>query len=136
MAQRKRFLIVDDIPLMRSMLAKYVERAAPEVFEDGSALSIEIVEAGDGEEALEHLQSQPIDLVFLDLMMPRMDGIAFLRKKASDPSMHSVPVVVCSAVNDPDTLAEAHSLGAFACIEKPFTLRDVEQQLRNTVPVL
>lgn len=135
MAQRKRILVVDDIPMMRRMLGKYIHKVAPKAFHAVSAEQIDILEAEHGEHALQILDSRPVDLIFLDLMMPGMDGISFLSVKAQDPSISTIPVIVCSALDDIATMQQAEELGAFSSIKKPFTLRAVEENLRSVASV-
>jgi CheY-like chemotaxis protein len=61
----------------------------------------EVVEARDGREALRYLDSNPAPrVIFLDLMMPGMDGIAFLDERRRDPRMAGIPVFVFSARNE------------------------------------
>jgi CheY-like chemotaxis protein len=137
MPRRRRILIVDDIPLMRTMLAKIVQVLAPKVFPNaGAPASVEIVEAADGRQALRALESSNVDLVFLDLMMPEMDGLSFLAAKRRDPTVTDIPVIVSSAVGDAGTLAQAEALGACAVIRKPFSVRAVEESLRAIASTL
>ena len=137
MAHRRRVMVVDDIPLMRTMLSKLVERLGPKIlFGSGDGRAIEIVEAADGQEAFQILQANEIDVVFLDLMMPDMDGFAFLATKQQEPTLSHVPVIVCSALKDSETFQRASDLGAFSTIRKPFTMRAVEENLRNVAAIL
>ncbi|MBL7497881.1 response regulator [Frankia sp. CNm7] len=80
-----RALVVDDDPAfratMRSLLADRVER---------------IVEAGDGGQAIAALRADPPDVIFLDLMLPDMDGAAVLAAMSDDPALRDIPVVIVS----------------------------------------
>jgi two-component system chemotaxis response regulator CheY len=76
---------------------------------------LEVVNAGDGEEALESLAGQPVDVIVLDLHMPRMDGRTFFREMRSRGLM--TPVIIASAYGARSAQAQ---LGAQAAIEKPF----------------
>lgn len=101
-----RILVADDERDIRSVLALYLEDAG-----------YEVVEAADGAEALEILQTQPIDLCLLDIMMPVMDGYHVLRRirETSD-----VPVIVISAKGqDPEKILGLN-LGADDYMVKPF----------------
>ena len=129
-----RVLVVDDIPLMRMMLAKYIAmiggaRATCE-FADRR---FEVVEALNGLDALEALEKQEIHVVFLDLMMPEMDGLTFLERKRETASVSSIPVVVTTALSEEAWVDKALSLGADSYIRKPFTIDAVEGQLRLLV---
>jgi CheY-like chemotaxis protein len=62
----------------------------------------EIVTAGDGQQALEHLaKNLHPRLIVLDLMMPRMDGREFLRRQSADPSIANIPTIVLSGARLP-----------------------------------
>jgi two-component system, chemotaxis family, chemotaxis protein CheY len=137
MSSQRTILIVDDIPLMRTILAKYVRTLSLRILaQESGGGTVRIVEASNGKEALEILKAGDIDLVFLDLMMPEMDGLTFLSVKRADPNLGSVPVIVCSALGEKDTVDRARGLGAVGYIMKPFTMRSVEERLREALPVL
>jgi CheY-like chemotaxis protein len=74
--------------------------------------------AADGQEALDYVQNNgPPDLIFLDMMMPRMDGWQFLKRRGA--RWRSVPVLLVTAL--PISCNEwATSLGARCCLRKPF----------------
>ena len=55
-----------------------------------------VIEARDGQDALERLVDDPPDLILLDLMMPRMDGVEFCQRQQQDPRLRQVPVVILS----------------------------------------
>jgi len=134
MSSRKTILIVDDIPLMRTILGRYVKSIASKILvEEGGATGVDVVEAHCGEAALERLRREDVDVVFLDLMMPGMDGLTLLSIKQKDPDISSVPVVVCSARGEKELIARAHDLGALAYIVKPFTLQSVEEKFRQAL---
>jgi CheY-like chemotaxis protein len=82
--------------------------------------------AGNGLDALEMLRSgdMPRDrrLVLLDLNMPRMNGIEFLRELRADPDLRSVPVVVLTTSDDERDRVEAYNLNVAGYILKPVTL--------------
>jgi len=137
MAARTRILVVDDIPLMRAMLCKYLARLAPKVLHGaGKAAEIELVEAENGAAALEILQSRTVDIVFLDLMMPEMDGLTFLRRKQQEPALAQIPVVVCSALDDAGTREQIEALEVTVSIRKPFNMQAIEQGLGTVAAML
>ena len=82
--------------------------------------------AGNGVDGLEMLRSgdMPRDrrLVLLDLNMPRMNGIEFLRELRADPELRSVPVVVLTTSDDERDRVEAYNLNVAGYILKPVTL--------------
>ena len=137
MSSQRTILIVDDIPLMRTILAKYVKTLGHRILaQESGGGTVRIIEASNGKAALEALKAGDVDLVFLDLMMPEMDGLTFLSTKKADPNLAAVPVIVCSALGEKDTVDRARELGAVGYIMKPFTMRSVEERLREALPVL
>lgn len=137
MSDKRTILVVDDIPLMRTILGKYVKGIGLKVLtEDLGVSGLDILEAPNGAAALQLLKDQPIDLVFLDLMMPEMDGLAFLRQKGADPTIRDIPVIVCSALGEKDTVEKARELGAAGYIVKPFTLKAVEERFREAMTAI
>jgi CheY-like chemotaxis protein len=79
-------LIVEDDTETRDTLTTLLEK-------DGR----EIVTAGDGQEAFERLSEVPRPcLILLDLMMPRMNGLEFLRRRSTDPAIANIPTIVLS----------------------------------------
>jgi len=104
----KRLLIVDDALIMRKRIRDIAEDAGWEV----------AGEAKDGEEAIALYMRERPDLVTLDIVMPRMDGVAALEAlRAADKNAR---VIMVSAVNQRDKLAECISHGALDFIVKPF----------------
>ena len=77
-----------------------------------------------------------MDLVFLDLMIPEMDGLTFLQFKREDPLIPDVPVILCSHVTQESYVEEALALGARSCIAKPFSLRQLRENLYEALTTL
>jgi class 3 adenylate cyclase len=76
--------------------------------------------AADGFEALGLLQERSIDLVLLDIMMPRMNGYEVLEHVKSDPRLRHIPVIMISAVDDFESVIRCIELGAEDYLSKPF----------------
>lgn len=134
MTRTVTIMIVDDIPLMRTMLVKYVQTLGKKVFSSaGHDVDIDIIEAPNGKIAFEKLCGQEVNLIFLDLMMPEMDGLTFLDQKKRDQSYTDIPVIVCSAVGEDDIVEKARQLGAHAYVTKPFKLKSLEVEFQTTV---
>lgn len=115
----KKVLIVDDSNTMRKIVTRSLRQAGLD-FE-------EILEAGDGLEALAVLRGQKVDLILSDINMPNMDGLAFLREKSADDSLKSIPVVMITTEAGNDIIGEAKSLGAVGSIKKPFTPEQIQE---------
>jgi CheY-like chemotaxis protein len=115
-----RVLVVDDQELNRNLLARRVEHAG-----------YRATCVGSGEEALARLQTEPYDLVLLDIRMPGMDGFSVLRAIRSDPQLADTAVMMVSALNDSSAISRSYELGADDYVTKPFSL--VELKARMTI---
>ena len=104
-----RILVVDDERLNRSIL-----RAALR------AQGHEVVEAVNGQEALDRLAEGPIDAVLLDIVMPVLDGYETLAKIKADPTLNHVPVIIISAVDEVASVVRCIEMGATDYLPKPF----------------
>lgn len=87
MADGKKVMIVDDDLVLRQM---YGERL--------KADNYEVIEAGSGQEALDILKTVTPDIILLDIMMPKMNGIDVLKTLRSDENTKNIPVVVLTAL--------------------------------------
>jgi len=93
-------LIIDDEPACRLPLSRLLQIEG-----------YDVKQAGDGLEALQRLDEQKTDLILLDLLMPRMDGVAFLERLRADARYAQLPVFLVTANHDPVMLDKAKSLG-------------------------
>jgi adenylate cyclase len=100
-------MFVDDNVVNRQLLTRVLQL-------DGH----DVITAADGREALDELGRHHVDVVVLDLMMPVMDGFAFLRALRADRAREQVPVVVYSAMSDEHSKSRAAALGAEAFVVK------------------
>lgn len=87
--------------------------------------------AGDGLQALNMVREERPDVVVLDIMMPKMDGVEVTQALKGDPSTASIPVVLLSAKLSDDAPGVAPSLGADAYMAKPFDPMDLLEQVRS-----
>lgn len=117
----KRVLIVDDSNTMRKIVTRSLRQAGLDCGD--------ILEAGDGAEALELLDREPVDLILSDINMPNMDGLEFLREKAGRDHLRKIPVVMITTEAGADILAETRDLGSVGSIKKPFTPEQVRETL-------
>ncbi len=106
--ERKKILVVDDVPHNRTML---VEALAP--------LGFKVADAGDGQEALDLIPDLEPDLVLMDLMMPVMDGFEAIRRIRSAPATARVPIIAASASATSEIEARSRDAGANMCLTKP-----------------
>lgn len=105
---KKHILIVDDDPLISRMYAHKLEI-------DGYDVSIAI----NGEEALALIRKQKPDLVLLDVMMPKMNGVETLKILKGDSKTKNIPVIILTNLGDnPDDVKKAKELGALDYLVK------------------
>ncbi|MDO9262682.1 MAG: response regulator, partial [Desulfosalsimonadaceae bacterium] len=109
MKDKPVILIVDDLPQNIELLEAHL---VPQGYE--------IVKALNGEEALEKLSGNQIDLVLLDVMMPRMSGFEVLEKLRADIKTRFIPVVMITVLNEAEDRVKALAAGCDDFISKPF----------------
>ena len=122
-----RVLIVDDSPAMRIFVKRVVEMSG---FEAGL-----FFEAGNGEEAIEVLKNQWVDVILTDINMPKMNGEQFLRHVEADEDLRTIPVIVISTDATEQRRTQMMSLGAKGYVTKPFTPEDLRQELEDVLGV-
>ena len=110
-----RLLIVDDDRTLVSLLSQMVG------FSGHTSIG-----AYGGQQALDLVASQPIDLMLLDLMMPDIDGFETLRRLRKMPQGEDLPVVVVTAMPDPDIDQRVERAGGNACLRKPVNFDTLE----------
>ena len=116
----KTCLIVDDSSIIR--------KVARRILED---LEFQILEAADGEQAVETCQRELPDAILLDWNMPKMDGYDFLRVLRGLPGGERPKVVFCTTENDVAHIARALQAGANEYIMKPFDKDIVEAKFQE-----
>ncbi len=120
-----RVLIVDDSPAMRAFVRRVMEISG---FETSKCL-----EAGSGEEALELLGSDWVDVILTDINMPGMGGEEFLRRLAEEELLRSIPAVVISTDATQLRMDRLAALGARGYITKPFRPEDLREELERVL---
>jgi two-component system chemotaxis response regulator CheY len=114
-------LVVDDSAAIRKILQRVLRQT-------GMAIRT-IHEAGDGQDALEVLKTQPVSLVLTDINMPRMDGIQFLAAVKASTQWSKIPVVMITTEGGETKVGEAVRLGAAGYVRKPFTADQIKEKL-------
>ena len=100
-----RVLVIDDEPSVRDLMTKQL-----------NSQSIQAVTAADGEEGLRLAREQTPDLIFLDVLMPKMDGWAVLTALKADPKLAEVPVIMLTMMTNQEM---GYLLGASEYLQKP-----------------
>jgi DNA-binding response OmpR family regulator len=107
-----RILIVDDEP--------YITRALSFVFEK-EEYGFEVEVASDGEEALRCIEKRKPDILFLDIMLPKLDGYEVTRKLKENPKTKDIYIILLTARGGNEDQKKGLRLGADAYITKPFS---------------
>ena len=92
-----------------------------------------VSEAADGEEALRRIEAQPPDLILLDIMMPKMDGIEVCRRLQADERNWPIPVLLVTALNERAVRLRGIAAGATDFITKPVDTAEVLLRVRNAL---
>ena len=90
----------------------------------------DVIEAGDGEEALDRIRSDHPDVLLLDLTMPKLDGFQVMESLKEDPGSLSLPVVLLTAMPAHAGEKQAFDLGVCHYLTKPWEEGDVEAAIR------
>jgi two-component system cell cycle response regulator len=85
----------------------------------------EVLTVPGGEHLFDHLQAEPFDLLLLDIMMPKVDGLQLLQRVKSDPKYKDLPVLMISSMPPEEATVRSLGLGAADFIPKPFRVREL-----------
>jgi CheY-like chemotaxis protein len=107
---KKKILIVDDEEVIRKFLKIHLAK-----------LGYEVMEAGDGVQAIEQLGKDDFDLLICDILMPKKDGWEVIREVKSNPKTKAIPVIVLTAKNEDSDMFKGYDLGVNYYMTKPFT---------------
>jgi DNA-binding response OmpR family regulator len=91
----------------------------------------EVYSVGDGAEALQYLEDSLFDLVILDGLMPKMDGLEACRRMKANPRTARIPVIILSARSQHADEAAGRAAGAAGYIRKPFNATRLGGQVRS-----
>jgi DNA-binding response OmpR family regulator len=116
MPDSSTILLVDDEDSVQKLLAYPLER-------DG----FRVIQARDGEEALERFAAEHVDLVVLDLMLPKLDGLEVCKRLRAESE---VPIIMLTARDDELDKVLGLELGADDYITKPFSIREFRSRVR------
>jgi len=118
-------LIVDDSAAIRKILHRVL-------LQTNLTLG-KVHEASDGEEALDRMRSESVDLVLSDINMPRMDGLEFLKAVKANPAWQGIPVMMVTTEGSQDKVLQALKLGACGYVKKPFTPDQIKDKLAGLI---
>ena len=91
----------------------------------------QIVTVDDGQAAYERALAEPFDVILLDVMMPRLDGLGACRKLQNDPRTHNIPIIFLTARSQQFEIQTGLQLGALGYIIKPFDTFTLASEIAN-----
>lgn len=112
-------LIVDDDAGLRQLLCMTLK-----------FVGLDVREAGDGLDALAQIRADLPDLVLLDVVMPKMDGLTLCRTLRADPATEHLPVIMISGKSDPRLIRQCLDSGADEYITKPFVIKELTGRIK------
>lgn len=116
-------LVIDDDPELCDLVQTLLGR-----------IGIETTVAGTAAQAAQHLKKAELpDLIILDLMLPDVDGLAFLKQMRSRAMFDNIPVLVLSAMVDPDLIKQALDEGADRYLTKPYLANNLVSTVQELV---
>jgi DNA-binding response OmpR family regulator len=123
MPDKAKILVVEDEEILLTALKE-------ELLSGG----YEVEGAGDGEEGLAKAKSFAPQLILLDLVMPKMDGMEMLQRLKADSAIRDIPVVILTNLSDYDRISEALSLGAMDYLVKAnYKLEDLLDKVKTVL---
>ncbi len=96
-----------------------------------SAAGYRALEAADGEQAVQVAAREPVDLVLLDVMMPKLDGFEVCRLLRRAQATANIPIIIVTARNEREDVVKAVEAGATDYIVKPFTKETLLSKVRR-----
>jgi len=115
----KRILLIDDDEFIVRLLTLLLTKAG-----------YEIISATNGKDAIRILSEQSVDLIFVDLMMPEMDGLAFLNWLRLEANT-TIPIVVLTSMVAADTEQQVIAAGGTTVLYKPIKLLDLLEKIQQ-----
>lgn len=120
-------LLVDDSVTVRSVISKALHLA-------GVDINL-LYQASNGQEALEILEAEWIDIVLCDISMPVMDGETLVRKMGENGMINSIPVVIVSSAGSEPRIQRLRDMGVRDYIQKPFTPERIREVVDSVMGV-
>jgi two-component system chemotaxis response regulator CheY len=115
------FMVVDDSPAMREFIVRVIELSGLDV---GNCL-----QASNGQEALDLLRVNWVDIVLADINMPVMNGEQFVSRMHEDEMLRTIPVLVISTDGSDHRVQSLMSLGAKGYVQKPFSPETLRRRM-------
>ena len=121
---KAKILIVDDNVANVELLEAYLLSAG-----------YSVVKAFDGQQGIDEAYKENPDLIFLDIMMPKLDGYEVCRKLREDERMHFIPIVMITALSEMDAKIKGLDVGADDFLSKPFNKLEMMARVRSLLRI-
>ena len=120
---KKKILIVDDEPNVRRLVHTILSK------------DFTVLEAEDGKQAIDVAGTQAPDLILMDMLMPRMDGLTACYTIKNDPTTKSIPVLMLTAIGFELNVKLSQQMGADAYMTKPFTSQALLEKITEFLAI-
>jgi CheY-like chemotaxis protein len=110
---RRKVLIVDDEPNVRRLSRTILSK------------KFDVFEAENGIQAIEMAKAQKPDIILMDMMMPKMDGLTACQAIRNDPEIKSIPIIMVTAVGFELNMKLSQQMGSNGYLTKPFSPQDL-----------
>ncbi len=121
-------LIIEDDPITRDLVKMILKR-----MNAGETEKFGIIAAYDGVEGLEVLRQNPQRLILLDILLPNMNGLDFLKQAKSEGLLEATPVIVISALGYREIVQQALGAGATDFVVKPFSSDRLVERVKRAL---
>jgi len=120
-SKRKTIAIVDDEKSIRALVKRFLKN------------KYTVLEASDGEEAVNLARTQKPDLILMDIMMPNVDGYLACSVIKTDQTTKNIPVVMITAIDHELNVKFSQEIGASGYMTKPFNLDGLLSQVKQVI---
>ena len=118
---KKKVLIVDDEPNVRRLSSAILCK------------KFTVLEAEDGKQAIDIASAEKPDVILMDMMMPKMDGLTACYAIKKDPATKSIPVIMVTAIGFELNIRLSQQMGATAYVTKPFASKDLLDKIQQVL---
>ena len=118
---RKKVLIVDDEPNVRHLLHSILGK------------TFIVFEAEDGQQAIDIANAQKPDVILMDMMMPKIDGLTACHVVRNNPATKSIPVIMVTAIGFELNIKLSQQMGATGYVTKPFSPQDLLNEIAKVL---
>jgi two-component system alkaline phosphatase synthesis response regulator PhoP len=122
MNEKKKVLIVDDEPNVRRLSRTILSK------------NFIVFEAEDGKQAIDIANTQKPDVILMDIMMPKMDGLTACHAIKKDPATKSIPIIMVTAIGFELNIKLSQQMGASGYVIKPFTSQELLNKIAQFLP--